>query len=1061
MIPSPTSTLLALALCTVPQQLGSGTRYLTNESFPFDNVAGRLVAFATSPIHPMAFSRSGSALYAVNQPGARLEILDPVTLGRLGQVQIGLGAVSVVQRPGSREVWVVDAVDSCVSVVDTALRAVVRTIRVGSEPHGLVFTHSGDRAYVTCSAVDSVDVIDARLYQVVKSIPIPARNPRGIAYLDGKAYVVSFLSGNGTAPRGTATDPDAVDSIGVPASPQENALPDCDLFVIPSQATPQQDDLDPSGTLSGLGTILFNIHARPGTTELWIPNTDALNAVHRGEVNFVAGQVVHNRITIVDATGAAPPRIIDLDAIAPPDHKCAQPAYVEFDSQQPFAYVCGYGSDLVAVLRLGSGGSVTWEGSIELPSSKAYPRGTGPRSCLVDRSRTALFVFNKNDDSATRINFSSLPQGSGWTVTAPAATPLGLDLSSGFVRLGRHLFTNARFSLSQTSSCASCHVDGHTDGLVWDLSHYLDPEGTPDDQLAYGTDVKGPMVTQSVRRMEDGGPYHWRGEIESTNGFQNAFVALLENTVNGVPQTIGPDFQYLRHFIDTLTGPPNPRQTLDRRFTDEQLRGATLFLTRPVQGELTCASCHALPLGSSGEIEAESAGGVIRSADVPSLRGVADKLSKRFSVGGPYGDRTELGAGLTHGGAIGTVKEAFFRSAPTGGGHHSFVLAPQEAHLISSFLSAFDTGVAPAAGLMVTANAGNWASVAAQELPLLRDAAARGHCDLVYYRVPRVVLGRFAELAGTYDPAAGNYRVASASGAPIDEQTLLSEAASGLPVTFLGVPIGMGESQGLDRDMDGLFDLDEIVAQTDPENWDSDGDDFADGYEVQWGMDPLHATSSSPDTQAPALVGPVRLSYATTNTLKFEFDTSEFCKVSISYNGNPPVARVPFNKIGDHRHWVVLGDLDPDTDYQIALEMRDAAGNVAVDSSTRFRTRPRATPDPVHVGSIALSSIQLAPGSPGLRSVVTIDRGLVPGGSGYAVKAAVYQLDAAGSLHMIQSEMSVRTNSVGTAIFTVGLPPAGSSPGMVYFVVKGVVAPPSSPPWVRGLDAQTTATMPY
>jgi hypothetical protein len=36
----------------------------------------------------------------------------------------------------------------------------------------------------------------------------------------------------------------------------------------------------------------------------------------------------------------------------------------------------------------------------------------------------------------------------------------------------------------------------------------------------------------------------------------------------------------------------------------------------------------------------------------------------------------------------------------------------------------------------------------------------------------------------------------------------------------------MGESQGLDRDMDGLFDLDELLAGTDPENADTDRDGY-------------------------------------------------------------------------------------------------------------------------------------------------------------------------------------------------------------------------------------------
>src|SRR4029434_2913170 len=100
---------------------------------------------------------------------------------------------------------------------------------------------------------------------------------------------------------------------------------------IVTKLNPLQDRVDLSATATGVGTVLFNVHARPGTQQLWIPNTEALNADHRGQANFVAGQFVSNRITVVDTTGANPPRILDLDAIAPPDRKCTQPGYIEFD----------------------------------------------------------------------------------------------------------------------------------------------------------------------------------------------------------------------------------------------------------------------------------------------------------------------------------------------------------------------------------------------------------------------------------------------------------------------------------------------------------------------------------------------------------------------------------------------------------------------------------------------------------------------------------------------------------------------------------------------------------
>ena len=62
-----------------------------------------------------------------------------------------------------------------------------------------------------------------------------------------------------------------------------------------------------------------------------------------------------------------------------------------------------------------------------------------------------------------------------------------------------------------------------------------------------------------------------------------------------------------------------------------------------------------LPLGTRGEVVPEVVQGVLRTVDVPAMRGVGDKLSAAHNIGGEFGRRTELGAGLSHGGAIATL----------------------------------------------------------------------------------------------------------------------------------------------------------------------------------------------------------------------------------------------------------------------------------------------------------------------------------------------------------------------------------------------------------------------
>lgn len=1042
---------------------GSGAGRPIEEVVPIDNQKGRYVAFEVGQLQPMSLSGDGATLFVVNQPGNRLALLDATSLQIQLEIPIGMGGAFVSERPNSDELWVVDRVQGCVSVISRAQNSIVRTIRVGAEPHGLAFSPSGDRAWITCAGVDRVDVVRTSDYSVRGHIAIPAREPRGIVYLDGRVWVTSFLSGNNTSGLGTVADPLHVGEVGVVQGAGITPLPDRDLFAIQPGATPADDALVPSETVTGLGTILLNLHARPGTNELWIPNTEALNAENKGERSFVGGQVVSNRITVVDVA-AHTTRVVDLDAIAPTNVKCAQPTGLAFDPTRARVYVCGYGSDLVAVLDIQPNGGLVWRGAVNLPPKQAYPRGTAPRTCLVSSNGAFLFVYNKNDASIARIPLAplnALPQNVPFFVDSPLPASFGFAAGSTEEVLGRHLFTNARNSKSLTSSCASCHVDGHTDGVLWDLSNYLDPEGTPAAQVAFGLDVKGPLVTQSVRRMEESGPYHWRGEKRSINDFNGSFITLLERQdAQGNSANVGPEYQYLRHFINRLAWPANPAENADRTLTPEQVEGAVLFRTKPVLGALSCADCHTLPLGTRGEVTAEFADGVIHSADVPQLRGVGTKSGAPHTVGGPFGTRAELGTGLSHAGAYATLYDVVMRDDPAHLGQGNFQLTPLEGRKIAAFLAAFDTGLAPATAYQATAHAGNVSTFATKELAYLVAQAERGNCDVVVFRTPPHNANVFFARTGMYLPRTHKWKLAAAAQAPIDTAALLAEAANGQPVTFVGMPLGMGLSHGLDRDVDGLYDVDERVRGTNPDDPDTDGDRFIDGYEVRYGTDPLVSNATVPgDTTAPHLVGPVRLVYATANTLKFEFVTDEPCRVHVHLNGGPAVQRVPLDHRADTEHWVILNELEPNTTYQIGLELRDPSVNTFTDNTTVFATLPRSTPMPVSIDSIQLG-LQFA-ATTNLLGTVVLKSGGAPVGAGYFVHAAVYRAPLSGGMSLVASDVFAPSSASGQVGFRVPLSNTLGSPSTYYFVVTSIESPPGAAPYVKAYDTESFDTIVY
>src|ERR1019366_5028082 len=99
--------------------------------------------FETLQVRPLAVSKDGRLLFALNTPDSRLEIfrVDGERLRPVGSVEVGLEPVAVAAR-GNDEVWGVNHLSDSVSVVDVSDAAnprVVNTLLVGDEPRDIVF----------------------------------------------------------------------------------------------------------------------------------------------------------------------------------------------------------------------------------------------------------------------------------------------------------------------------------------------------------------------------------------------------------------------------------------------------------------------------------------------------------------------------------------------------------------------------------------------------------------------------------------------------------------------------------------------------------------------------------------------------------------------------------------------------------------------------------------------------------------------------------------------------------------------------------------------------------
>jgi YVTN family beta-propeller protein len=797
---------------------------------------------------------------------------------------------------------------------------VVRTLHVGDEPRDIVFAGpGGSRAFITAAHRGQNAPFDPRLTTPgigradvwvfdadnlgagpggtpLTIINLFSETPRALAVdpSGDTVYAAAFNSGNQTAvvPLGVIPDTGEADG-GIPLPNVNHAgvpepdmslivkfdgehwvdeigrewddfikynLPDKDVFVIdasaPTPALVPGDD----GYFTGVGTTLFNMVVNPVSGKVYVTNTDARNHVRfEGLGNFfvettVRGHVVDNRITVLDDGGVHPHDLnkhIDRDGCCAPVPNAenalsvSQPLDMAISSDGEVIYTAVLGNDKVAIYY-----------TAELEDDTFFPdladqipvSGGGPTGVALDEGRSRLYVLTRFDNGISIIDTDTLEEIDHLTMHNPEPASL--------VAGRRFLYDASLTSSHGDQSCASCHVFGDKDELVWDLG---DPDGdvmpVPSIVLAdliFGVEdfhpMKGPMVTQSLRGLDNHGPMHWRGdrhgehlgppaqpndgafnEVAALTAFNGAFVGLLGRDAELSPAQM----QAYVDFQLQVMYPPNPIRALDNTLNASQAAGEDLFFnalsTLLPDGRLfTCNDCHVVDregnaeygiarpgfFGTDGQIIIREFPQTIK---IPHLRNLYtragtfgypdnDPLFNRpglpFYDASHQGDQVR-GNGFTHDGSKDSPMRFF----------NAFIFAPEGPHdfetmvEITDFMYAMETNLAPIVGQQATLTNQNAGDVGAL-IDLLRDRADEGECELVAkVKIGQVELG-FYWTGGAF--------TTSFAGAPDLSEAQVKLLATVSPVTYTCVPPGSGFRVGVDRDGDGHRDGDEIVAGSDP-----------------------------------------------------------------------------------------------------------------------------------------------------------------------------------------------------------------------------------------------------
>ena len=412
---------------------------------------------------------------------------------------------------------------------------------------------------------------------------VHAEEPRALRVEGDDVYVLSFLSGNGSAALTfDIDDPPILDLWKLPAN-----LPDP-----PDRDVLRFDADDPGATgdavLWRMGTLNFDLERGGPANHLYVSTVDFKNFTVtpagqtpeniEGEFDYLAKGVgthaiVHAAPTTGTPQGAAATTVVDLnddarqDPALPADFRCAVPNDMAIQASTGRLFVACYETRNAAVVDLAT----------RHRDRRAARRDQHPRGLRAARHR------------APSRGHGGLPLPAG-RPAAPGLQPRGArarhrEEARGADRDGqgglRHHARAHRSTAGATSSrprtrrAASPPATPATWTATWTASPGTSPDFTGNlVSQPVGRKAKGTKVTMSLRGIEETPPFHWRGDRADLANFNPAFEGLL-----GGDQLSEPEMREFEAFVFSLSYPANPNLADDRVYSDDAQRGFDCFAT--------------------------------------------------------------------------------------------------------------------------------------------------------------------------------------------------------------------------------------------------------------------------------------------------------------------------------------------------------------------------------------------------------------------------------------------------------------------------------------------------
>ena len=477
----------------------------------------------------------------------------------INKIGVGIQPHSVILSKDGRKAYVSNQWSDNVSVIDLSTERVTDTLKTGNGPAGLALSADGKVIYAVNSFSSDISVIDLHSKEEIYRIST-GNNPTGVKLCpDGKLLFV-------TSRRMSITP------YGEPLASELTVIKDSSRRIseykkVESAYMMENVAFTPEGDLGFVTLIRPKNYVPSIQIEQGWMMTYGFGVIEPGK----GGKVSELLIDESDSFYSDPFGI----AITPDGKKA-------FISSAGADYISVINVDSVRSLLAGASPEVRKLYSNNLGISSRYVlkrihTGANPKGISLSPDGRLLYVAEMLDDNICVINTESLQKISTIDLGGPRRMTVA--------RRGRRLFNNSSHTFQNQYCCYTCHPDMHEDGLVYNMS---------------GKDMgRNVTNTMTLRDISETAPFKWSGTnptVYKQDGIR--FSTFLTRTESFSYK----DLDALTAYILTgIKNPPNLQYNPNGNLTEAQLRGKNIFdrtndnYGNEIPEGNRCITCHTPP----------------------------------------------------------------------------------------------------------------------------------------------------------------------------------------------------------------------------------------------------------------------------------------------------------------------------------------------------------------------------------------------------------------------------------------------------------------------------------